>query len=88
MKGTPNDYRFSEQAHRQGHVIHRRAEEGLHLHHHASSRPAGGFHQGTGSIDLSQGPEILVLDEMQVTIMEFSKSRRKTSVTQLGKVGQ
>ena len=39
-------------------------------------------------IDLSQGPEILVLDEMQVTIMEFSKSRRKTSVTQLGKVGQ
>ncbi len=36
-------------------------------------------------LDLSQGPEILILDEMQVTILEFTKNARKPGIYRLGK---
>ena len=45
------------------------------------------FIRALEGIDLSQGPEILVLDEMDITVMEFSKNR-EASVTKLGKVGK
>jgi hypothetical protein len=45
------------------------------------------FIQALEGLDLTQGPEILVLDEMGIMIMEFSKDQKKTKVTQLGKVG-
>jgi hypothetical protein len=37
------------------------------------------FIQALEGLDLSQGPEILVLDEMGITIMEFSKESKQTS---------
>ncbi len=36
-------------------------------------------------LDLSQGPEILVLDDMQVPILEFTKNARKPGIYRLGK---
>jgi hypothetical protein len=46
------------------------------------------FIEALEGLDLTQGPEILVLDEMGIMIMEFSKDQKKTKVTQLGKVGK
>ena len=35
-------------------------------------------------LDLSEGPEILVLDEMHLTVMEFSKADRQTKIIRVG----
>ena len=46
------------------------------------------FMKAIERLDLSQGPEILIIDEMQLTIMEFSKEGRETNVIKLGKPGK
>lgn len=43
------------------------------------------FIQALESIDLTNGPEILVVDEMPITIMEFSKGDRRTNTLKPGK---
>jgi hypothetical protein len=36
------------------------------------------------ALDLSEGPEILVLDEMHMTVMEFSRADKQTHIIQAG----
>jgi len=43
------------------------------------------FLKALDRLDLSEGPEILVLDEMHLTIMEFSKAEKKRKIIEVGK---
>ena len=42
------------------------------------------FLKALDRLDLSEGPEILVLDEMNLTIMEFSKADKQSRVIEVG----
>jgi hypothetical protein len=42
------------------------------------------FIKALEALDLSQGPEILVLDEMHLTVAEFSKANKTTHVIRAG----
>lgn len=46
------------------------------------------FLEALESLDLTQGPEILVLDEMGITIMEFAKESRQASAIHIGKLSK
>lgn len=46
------------------------------------------FIKALDGLDLSEGPEILVLDEMNLTVMEFSKGDRQSRTVRLGKAGK
>ena len=42
------------------------------------------FIKALEALDLSQGPEILVLDEMHLTVAEFSRADKSTHITKAG----
>jgi hypothetical protein len=44
------------------------------------------FLKALEALDLSQGPEILVLDEMHLTVMEFSRAAKQTRIFQAGNI--
>ena len=46
------------------------------------------FIKALDGLDLSEGPEILVLDEMNLTVMEFSKGERQSRTIKLGNAGK
>jgi hypothetical protein len=42
------------------------------------------FIKALEALDLSEGPEILVLDEMHLTVAEFTKADRRTRIVHAG----
>jgi hypothetical protein len=46
------------------------------------------FLKALDHLDLSEGPEILVLDEMHLTVMEFSKADRQSKIIEVGKANK